>query len=376
MTDRIEVKRVTNKSMMKQFIMLPWILRIYENDPAWVPPLITDQKYMFNRNKGYFFEVGEADFFIAYRNGRPVGRITAHINYLYEKKHNTYTGFFGFFESVNDPDVAKALFDRAEAWLKERGKTRMEGPQSFSIYDAVGFEVFGENITPVIGLFHLAPYYRELAETSGFSKCIDWHCFLVKKSDSYGSYLREIQNAGIEKSGIKFSYLNKKEIKIRSRQIHEIFNAAWDRNWGHLDLTEKHVNKIIGELKFFAVPELTIFAEKNGKTIGYIISIPDVNPAMKILNGHLYPWRLIRFLIAARKTTKMRTILMGILPEYRGQKIDDIFYLLTIENGIKLGYTESDCSLIVETNRNMINALKPLNAEIYKTYRIYERPIK
>ncbi len=356
--------------------MLPWTLKIYENDPAWIPPLIADQKYMFDKKKGYFFEIGEAEFFIAYKRNKPVGRITAHINHLYEEKYNTETGFFGFFESINDIEVAGALFDAAEAWLKERGKTRMEGPQSFSIYDAVGFEALGKDIMPVVGLIHLAPYYNELAESCGFTKCIDWHCFLVKKSNDYMPYLMNIKDNIKKNQNFTYSYLNKKDIKRRTDQIHKIFNIAWESNWGHLNLTKKQITKIINELKTIAIPELTIFAEKDDEAIGFIISIPDINPALRILNGRLYPWRLIRFLIAMKKITKIRTIIMGVLPEYRGQKIDDMFYLLTIENGIKLGYTESDCSLVVETNRNMINALRPLNGRIYKTYRIYERPIK
>jgi hypothetical protein len=125
----------------------------------------------------------------------------------------------------------------------------------------------------------------------------------------------------------------------------------------------------------FIIPELAIFAEKDGKTIGFIISVPDINPALKILNGRLYPWRLLRFMRRAKKTKRVRTVIMGVLPEYRGKHIDDIFYLKTIEEGIRLGFWESDCSLIAETNKKMIGALKPLIPDLYKTYRIYDRPI-
>ena len=373
--DKITIKRVENKKMMKQFIMLPWTLKIYENDPAWIPPLISDQKKMFNRKKGYFFEVGEAEFFMAFKNGTPVGRLTAQVNHMYEKKYDMETGFFGFFESTNDPEVAGALFDAAQGWLKEKGKTRVEGPHSFSIYDAVGFEVKGEDVMPVVGLFHLAPYYRELAEACGFTKCIDWHCFLVKKIDDYKPYLKDIRENIMKNLDVEFKYYDKKDFNRRIKEIHEIFNTAWDGNWGHLNLTKKQVDMFLGELKMVVVPELAIFAEKDGKTVGFIISIPDINPGLRKLNGRLYPWRLIGLLKSIKKTKKIRTIIMGVLPEYRGQKIDDVFYLLTIENGIRLGYTESDCSLIVETNKKMISALSPLKAEIYKTYRIYEKRI-
>lgn len=371
----IEVRKVTNGGMMRDFIMLPWSAGIYKNDPCWVPPLISDMKKMFDRGKGYFFEIGEVEFFLAYKDGIPVGRITAQVNRLYEKKYDTRTGFFGFFESIDDLEVAGALFDAASGWLGQKGKAVMNGPQSFSIYDSVGFEVEGIDRMPTTGLFHFAPYYKDLAEGCGFVKCIDWYCFLVKKIDAYKPYLDDIKGRILKNMDVEFKILDKRDMKKRVKEIQEIFNIAWDGNWGHLPLTDRQMDMIFQELKLIAIPELTIFAEKHGRTIGFIISIPDVNPAMRILNGRLYPWRLAKFMLEARKSRRIRTIIMGLLPEYRGQNIDDVLYLKTIEDGIRLGYTESDCSLIVETNRKMIGALRPLFAERYKTYRIYERPI-
>ncbi len=374
-TAEIEVIRVADDSMMRDFIMLPWTTRIYEDDPCWVPPLVSDQKKLFNRKKGYFFEIGDAEFFLAYKNGNPVGRITAQVNHLYEGKYDDDTGFFGFFEAINDHEVACSLFDAASDWLKKKGKRVMNGPQSFSIYDSVGFEVDGINRMPTTGLFHFAPYYKDLAEACGFMKCIDWYCFLVKKIDDYKPYLNDVRTGIMKDMTVEFKTLDKRDMKRRVKEIQHIFNIAWDGNWGHLPLTDRQMDMIFQELKLIAIPELTIFAEKDDRTIGFIISIPDVNPAMRILNGRLYPWRLLRFLREVKKSKRIRTIIMGVLPEYRGQKIDDVLYLRTIEDGIRLGYTESDCSLIVETNKKMIGALKPLFAEQYKTYRIYERPI-
>jgi hypothetical protein len=239
----------------------------------------------------------------------------------------------------------------------------------------VGFEAEGLDVMPVVGLFHFAPYYKDLAETAGFTKCIDWYCYLVKKIDDYKPYLDDIRKIIMKDMDIEFKTLDKRDMKRRVKQVQQIFNVAWDGNWGHLPLTDKQMEMFYEELRMIAIPKLTIFAEKGGKTIGFIISIPDVNPAMRLLDGRMYPWRMLKFLWEAKKTKKIRTIIMGVLPEYRGQNIDDVFYLKTIEDGIKLGYTESDCSLIVETNHKMIGALKALFAERYKTYRIYERPV-
>jgi GNAT superfamily N-acetyltransferase len=373
----VEVKKVSGKRMMRDFIRFPWSAGIYDNDPAWIPPLVHDQETILNPQKSYFFEIGEAQLYLAYRGNVPVGRISAHVNHLYEEKYDSNTGFFGFFESINDTEAASALFDAASAWLKTKGKSIMNGPQSFSVYDSVGFEVKGADKMPSVGLFHFAPYYPDLAEACGFTKCIDWHCFLVTKDDyaSYEPYLRDVRHRFMENTDVVFKTLDKRDMKRRIKEIQHIFNVAWEGNWGHLPLTERQTEMLSSELKLIAIPELAIFAEKDGKTIGFIISLPDVNPALRVLNGRLYPWRLLKFMAAAKKTRKIRTIIMGVLPEYRGQHIDDIFYLKTIEDGIRLGYTESDCSLIVETNKKMIGALKPLVSDPYKTYRIYQRLI-
>jgi hypothetical protein len=373
----VEVRRVETKGMMRDFIMLPWTARIYENDPAWIPPIISDQKKLFNRKKGYFFEIGEVEFFLAYKNSRLLGRITAHVNHLYEDKYDKETGFFGFFEAVNDPEVACALFDTASDWLKHKGKKIMNGPQSFSIYDSIGFEVEGAQNIPSVGLFHFAPYYKNLAESCGFSKCIDWYSFLVKRVNyaQHAPYLDDVRKGLLSSTDAVFKKLEKRDMQSRVKEVQHIFNEAWEENWGHLPLTDKQMEMIFHELKVFIIPEFAIFAEKDGKTIGFIITIPDINPALRILNGRLYPWRLLRFMREAKKTKRVRTVIMGVLPEYRGQHIDDIFYLKAIEQGLLSDIWESDCSLIAETNTKMIHALQPLTPEHYKTYRIYERSI-
>ncbi|MCK9276097.1 MAG: hypothetical protein M0P57_13510 [Syntrophales bacterium] len=371
----IVVKPVSDKSMLKTFVLFPWTSGIYKDDPAWVPPIISGQMKFLGREKGYIYDIGEVELFIAYLDGKPVGRISAHINRLYEKKYDHVTGFFGFFESIPSQNVADALFGSAENWLNDRGKTRIQGPQSFSIYDSVGFDVEGNDITPVVGLMHFRPYYKELAETYGFRKCIDWYCYLVRDIEDYQSYLREVKQDLMKNQNITYTTLQRKDIKQRARELHEIFNVAWDGNWGHLPLTDKQFEVFFRELKEVIIPELAIFAHDGNKTIGFCISIADANLGLQILNGRLYPWRLLKALKAIRRSKKIRTIVMGVLPEYRGRHIDDVFYLKTIETGVGMGFNASDCSLIVETNRKMIHAIEVLKAENYKTYRIFEKEI-
>jgi len=189
----------------------------------------------------------------------------------------------------------------------------MNGPQSFSIYDSVGFEVAGKDIMPAVGLFHFAPYYEEFATACGFTKCIDWHCFVVKEENytQYAPYLREVKSELLRKTPYQFTTLKWREINRRVREIRQIFNIAWEGNWGHLPLTDKQLRMFAQDLKLIAIPELAIFAEKDGQTVGFIISLPDVNPALRHLNGHLYPWRLLKCFRAMKGIKRCAPSLWG-----------------------------------------------------------------
>ena len=376
MSGKIEIKKVADKKMLMEFIMLPWTAQIYKYDPAWVPPVIHDQKRLFDPEQSYFFEHGEAQFFIAYRDGMPAGRITAHTYSRYEEKYDKDTGFFGFYESIDDLKVSKALFEAARDWLRMKGKKKMNGPQSFTIYDSIGFDAINNGRMPVIGLYHFAHWYEKHALAFGMQKKVDWFCFMVKKDGLNWAPLFKMREELVKKSEFTFTTASKKEINRRADQVKHIFNVAWEGNEGHIPLTDRQFDLIFGELKMALIPELAIFAEKDGKTVGFIFSVPDANPGIAQLNGRLYPWRIVKLLWKLKRTKTVRTILMGVLPEYRGQEIDQILILMTIENGIGLGYIQSDCSLIVETNKKMIGSLKYVNADRYKGYRVYEMDIE
>lgn len=374
----IEVKQVTGKKMLKEFIMLPWTIRLYKGDPAWVPTPIRDQWHLFDPVKGYFFEHGVADFFIAYRDGKPAGRITAHTYSRWEERYDRDTGFFGFYECIDDDAVSRALLDRARLWLQQKGKKKMMGPYSFTTYDSVGIDVIGNEKMPVITLFHFKDYYQRQFESYGLAKLVDWFCFLVTPRLMNMDFFKKLGDDIEERhkqEGIRYVQISKKEIANRAPIVKKIFNLAWEGNEAHLPFTDRQFDNIFSELKPVLDPNMAIFAEKDGETIGFILSIPDGSPAMKELDGRLYPWRLVKALIAFKKTRTLRTILMGILPEYRKKDIDAVLILHTIQNALKFGYDCSDCSLIAETNKRMIGALKYLNADPYKGYRVYQMQV-
>ena len=376
MSSAIEIEQGSSKKFRNQFIKVPWKAKIYEKDSMWIAKPILDQKHFLDPKKGYFYEMVKLNFLLPTEMANRLAEFLPTLIMILRRYTIKKQDFFGFYESIDDVEIAKALFDTAEAWLKEKGKTKIMGPESFGIYDEVGFITDGLENSPVVGLFHYAGYYKDLAEQCGFQKSIDWHCFLVKAIDQFEPFLKNVRENIMKEQDITYKEMGPKEFSKRRHELKDIFNSAWDKNWGHLPLTEKQFDTLVSELKTFVIPDLAIFAEHEGETVGFILSIPDVNPALKLLKGHLYPWRLIRFLLNYKKSKRLRTVLMGVKPEYRGKKINAVLVLKTIENGINLGFKDSDCSLIVETNDKMIKSLEPWNAERYKTYRIYERAIK
>ena len=368
----IEVRPVRTAKDLQTFIKLPW--RIYHDDPFWVPPIIADQKKLFNKEKGTFFQFGDAEFFLAYDGSLPVGRISAHVDYQFEKYRDEQAGRFGFFESVNDQAVADALFDHACEWAKAKGKKRIGGPYNFTIYDASGFLFQGFDSMPVVLLAYNPKYYNDLLANAGFEKAIDWYAFMVKDTVKLRPSFAKIRKR-IQRQSFHIETVDMKNLDKAVEYIGPIFNEAWNENWGHVPFTSGQMEDLKEELKFVVVPELTYLAFTDGRCVGFSLTARDANPAIKKANGRLFPFGLIKIMLEMKKTTRLRTIAMGVLKEYRHRGLDTLFYLNTIEEGVRLGFTESECSIIVETNHRMIGALEHLQAERYKTYRFYQKEL-
>ena len=368
-----QIKRVESKADLKQFVLFPW--QVYRNNPYWVPPLIGEQMKFLDKDKGSFFEFGEAAYFMVYDGDRPLGRISAHVNRKYESYHDLNTGFVGFFEGENDPEACRLLLDSATPWLAEKGEKLILGPISFYVYDMSGMLYEGFDSMPVIMLPYNPPYYNDLLTRHGFSKAIDWYAFMVDKhAPLRPAYLR-VRDRVLQQPDLIIEQLDMKLFPERVKQVGRIFSDAWLENWGHVPLTDMQLKELAAELKMVVVPELTYFAFYKGECIGFSLSLKDLNPALQKANGRLFPFGLIKILLAGRKIKRLRTIAMGVLKEHRHRGIDVAFYINTIENGGKMGYDESECSIIVETNQRMISALEDLSARRYKTYRFYEKAI-
>ncbi|MGC9361812.1 MAG: GNAT family N-acetyltransferase [Candidatus Syntrophosphaera sp.] len=370
----ISIKAVETKKDLKDFIMLPF--EFYKNDPNWVPPLISDQKKFFSPRHNPFFEHSEARLFLAEKDGKIAGRISAHTNTRHNLEHKDNIGFFGFFECVDDAKVAGALFQKAREWNKEKGKDAIRGPLNFTINDEVGLLIDGFDTPPMLMMPHNPPYYQKLFEDNGLKKAMDLYAFYSDRDD-IPERLARLNEALIKRTGVRIHTLskNKKQRRKDLETIFQIYTEAWQYNWGSVPLTEKEFQHLADELLPLADPDLVLFAEIDGKPVGFSLSIPNYNEVLKVMNGRVNPITIIKALIAKHRISTSRCIIMGVIKEYQGRGIDTILNYHSYKTGIRKNVNRSEFSWVLETNEMMIRVADILGARIYKTYRIYEKPV-
>lgn len=371
----LEIRPVRTKRERRAFIKMPW--RIYREDPHWVPPLISDQKAFLDPKRGVFFDHGEAELFTAYRDDIPVGRISAHINHLHEDIYHDRKGFFGFFECENDRESAGALFASAEEYLRSKGRKICDGSLSFGIYDEVGILVDGFDTDPYLLNVHNPPYYKELIENAGYKKSVDWYAYrgYLKSYNNLDQKLFRIKDKAMKRAGLTLRPLDQKNPDKEAHIIKDLFNSAWDKNWGHVPFTDSEIKRFTNELVRIVVPELSLFAEKDGKVVGFTLSTYDANVAVKKINGRLFPFGFLILLKNLKRTDRFRLIMMGVLEEYRSRGIEHALYMTIAKNGLDMGFKELEMSLVVETNTAMVRIMEKFPVEVYKTYRIFQKKL-
>jgi GNAT superfamily N-acetyltransferase len=369
----LEVAPVRGRRDLEAFIALPY--ELYRGDPRWVPPLRRDVRDLLSRTKNPFFEHAEAEYFLARREDRVVGRIAAIHNRLHNEFHADRTGFFGFFETVNDPAVAAALLDAAEAWLAPRGLDVMRGPASFSTNDEAGLLVDGFDTPPVVMMPHNPPHYATLIEGAGFRKAKD---LLAYQRTDTGLPARLVQGAALaeRRYGVRVRPLELGRFDQEVVVIKQLYNASWERNWGFVPMTDHEIDHLAKQLKPVVVPELVLFAERGDETIGFAVALPDLNVALRANpSGRMFPG-ILKVLWAARKIRRIRILLLGALPAWRGKGIDVLLFKHVWEKATGKGYNWGEGGWILEDNQAMRNGLERMGFEAYKTYRLYDRPMK
>jgi GNAT superfamily N-acetyltransferase len=359
---------------MKQFIRLPW--KIYADDPVWVPPLLSDQRKLFDRSKHPFHEHADVEYFLAWRGSEPVGRIAAFINHRYNEFHEDHTGFFGFFECVDDRGVAHALLDTAETWVREHGAHKIMGPMNFSTNDeshSPGILLDGFDKPPIVLMAHGRPYYQDLVESAGYGKVEDLLAYWIDSNETPDRLARVVQRIERSIDGFSIRPVDLKKLDREVELIQQIYNSAWEENWGFVPLTEKEIEHLAKELKPIVEPRYALLAFMNGDPAGFALTLPDFNQALKHVNGRLLPFGIPKLLWYTRKIDKARVFALGLKPEYRGLGIDVIFYTRAFMASRELGHTGGECSWILEDNWKMRRGLEKAGAYVYKTYRVYQK---
>ena len=374
----IEVFKVESRTDRDAFIRFPW--RIYDNDPAWVPPLLLERKEFINHEKHPFFEHGKAELFLARRAGEIVGRIMASDDPKYNALHGSNVGCFGMFESIDDQAVATALFDAAAGWLRRLGRDEIIGPIDYSTNYLCCLLVDGFEHPPTVLTPHNPPYYRGLLEGWGFEKAIDFYAWSLADPRQATTRLGRLAAALKRKrKEVTLRRGNLRDLAGEARRLREIYNQAWEKNWGFVPFTEKEFDFMARELKPLLMPDLVWLAEINGEAVGFILCVPDINVALKKINGRLttmgLPIGLAKLLYHKSRLKSVRLVALGVISKYRRHGIAEMLVLNVIEEAmVKRGFV-GEASLILENNVLMNRFMEAIGAEKYKTYRIYRRDL-
>ncbi len=366
----IAIRPVRTPSELRSFIKLPW--KIYRGNDYWVPPLISEEKKLLDIHSNPFFEHSEAQFYLAKLDGEVVGRIAAMVNHNHNEFHNERTGFFGFFECIDNQEAADGLFAEAVEWLRGKKMDTMRGPMNPSTNDTIGFLVDAFDASPQIMMTYTHPYYLALAENFGFKKSMDVYAYWMSSSQPLPEKPLRVAERVRKKTQLTFRSLNMKKFWDEVELLHEIYNTAWSYNWGFVPMTNAEFHHLAKHLKSVADPDLAFIAEFDGKPIGFCLTLPDFNQALKKLNGRLFPIGIFKLLYYARKVSRARVITMGVIKEYQKRGIDALFYLETYRRGVAKGYEGAEFSWILENNVMMKRTAEMMGGKIYKTYRIYD----
>lgn len=375
MTVKIREINLSYKKDLKEFIDLPWSL--YKNDPHWVPPLKMALRDLLNKNKHPFYQTATTKTWLAERDGVVVGRIMAINNHAYNQYQNSTMGFFGFYESINDENVSKALFETAAASLKSEGLTSMQGPMNPGTNYECGLLVDKFDDAPQIMMTYNPPYYATLFEQYGLTKAMDLLAYNVDAHFTMPKIIMDIAERTEKKAKVTFRTLNLKKWNEELDTMFDIYNSAWEANWGFVPMTKDEFYHTAKDLKSIVDPELVHFAMVDGVVAGFILTLPDLNQVFKqIPNGNLTPMAIYKILTAKKRMNRVRVITMGIKKEFRKIGLETLLYkhnhIAIKKNPLNKNI---EMSWILENNLEMNKPLIRMGGEAYKRYRLYESVI-
>lgn len=375
----VSIRPVRTRRERKRFVKVPF--RLHRGRPQWVAPLIFERMQFLDPKRNPYFEHAEVELFVAERDGEPVGRVSAQVDSRWDEYQGGSDAMFGFFETVEDPEVARALLETAAEWAAARGRGRILGPMDFTTNDELGILIEGFERRPMILEPWHPPFYAELIEAEGFGKAMDllmWELELgrLKEGESFDASIHAAARKSLEDEGIVIRNMRRRDMAAEVRRFMDVYNEAWGDNWGFVPVTDAEAEFQAKNLKQVLDEEWTFMAEKDGEVIGAALTLPDVNQVMAKLNGRLLPFGWLRFLLGKRRIDRLRVFALGVKHDYRHTGVAAGLYLRHLENAHRPGAIEGgEMGWILETNEPMNRAMEGMGGEVIKRYRLYERAL-
>lgn len=372
----VDVIEVESRTQLKKFITFP--NHLYRDDPNYVTPLITERLEFFDQKSNPFYRSATVKLYLAYRDGEIVGRIATCINHVHNEIHMEKIGFFGFLDTIDDYEVAARLLKVAMIRMKQAGMEKMRGPVNFSTNHEVGFLVEGFDRPPMVMMTYNAPYQPKLVEQFGMKKEMDLLAAKMTSETPISPRIQRVVDKMQARSNITLRNLRMRDFDDEVNVIREIYNQAWEANWGFVPMDEAEFKYTAKNLKQIVDPDLVFIAEHEGKPIAFLLALPDINQALIHLNGRLLPFGVLKLLWHTKVRSKidgLRMITMGVIPQYQKRAVDSMLYIATYNAGVGKGYHWAEFSWMLETNELVLRATSEMGADIYKRYRIYQLPL-
>ncbi|HEX2897910.1 MAG TPA: N-acetyltransferase [candidate division Zixibacteria bacterium] len=372
----VEIVEVSSPSQLKKFVTYP--NQLYKGDPNYVTPLVSERLEFLDKQKNPFFQTASTKEYLAKRDGKIVGRIGTCVNYAHNQHHLEKVGFFGFLDLPDDYDVLVMMMRVAMINLKKVGMEKLRGPVSYSTNHECGALIEGFDLPPKIMMPYNKPYLPQLLEKFGFKKAMDLFAYRITKEMPIPDRVLQIADKLVERAGATIRPLKMSRFDEEVEKIHQIYNAAWEENWGFVPMTKEEFFYMGKNLKQIVDPKVALILEVDKKPIGFALALPDIKQALIRIHGKLFPFGLAKLLWDTKvrnKIDSLRVLTMGVVPEFRGKGLDMVLYSRIYLDGTKAGYNWAEMSWILESNQPMNSAIERMGAELYKKYRIYEMPI-
>jgi GNAT superfamily N-acetyltransferase len=368
----LTVQPVTTRRQRKQFLNLPWTL--YRGDPNWVPPLRLDQEELVGYRHHPFYERNEIQTFLAFRGDEVCGRIAAILNRNHNDYHHEKRGFWGFFESVDDQEVANALFDAVRQWFAQRDILQLRGPMNPAFHYTLGLLTEGFDSPPTFLMTYNPSYYPRLAETYGFRKAQDLFAYYGHRDQLPASSAKvgPIADQIIQRYNVRLRPLDRKRFLKDVEEFVGICNRALPAHWSFVPLPDNEVKHLAKGLRWLLVPELAVGAEIDGRLVGVVLALPDYNPRIKRIDGRLFPFGFLRLIRNKQAIKKVRLAAAYVVPEYQLHGIGLVLLRALVPKGLEWGMEEVEYSWVAESNHLSRGALEKGGAKRIKTYRVYD----